>query len=136
VTIDIAPAGSGNGENAVNYNNSINKVGTDSQVHLDLQANPQILTRDPATGNAVRKSRPAKIGFVHEFIHAEHAIRGASSPRDTLDTFAYKDASGALVQQTKRLEELRTVGLKGVGAKDITENQIRREQKVPPRAAY
>ena len=40
-----------------------------------------------------------------------------------------KDASGTTVTQTVKKEELRIVGFKGVKAGDVTENNLRSEQR-------
>jgi hypothetical protein len=51
-------------------------------------------------------------------------------------THTYKDGMGNSVTQTHKTEELRTVGLTGTKKDDITENQLRKEQKQNPRGAY
>jgi hypothetical protein len=66
-------------------------------------------------------------------------MRGAAIDYSVTGTHTYKDASGATVTQTVPKEELATVGLKHNTAGDITENNIRKEQrktKKKKRGAY
>lgn len=68
--------------------------------------------------------------------HAEHYMDGDYSPATSTSTHTYKDASGNTVTQTYKTEELRTVGVAGTKKDDITENQLRKEQKQNQRGAY
>ena len=136
VNVSIGAAGSGNSENDVTPADAINGTGSDANVSLDPTSSPSILTEDPATGNVSGASRPNEVGYAHELIHADRSMRGAAIDYSTTGTHTYKDASGATVTQTKPKEELATVGLKHNTKKDITENQIRKEQKQKKRGAY
>lgn len=136
VTINIATPGSGNSEIDVNPTDAINGVGTDTNVYFDPTASPSIPTEDPVTGNVSGAPRPNEIGYAHELIHAERSMRGEAIDYSLTDTHTYKDATGATITQTVPLEELATVGLKGNTKKDITEIQIRKEQKQDKRGAY
>lgn len=90
-------------------------TGDNVTVKFDPSSNPSISTIDPKTGDVSGKSRPNQVGLAHELIHADHITSGEV------------DLSN---------EELRTVGLQDVKKGDITENQIRKEQKQNQRGAY
>jgi RHS repeat-associated protein len=81
----------------------------------------------------VRAADPA-IVLGHELIHADHITSGniniAQGPHDFVEgNVAYRENESS--------EELRTVGFAGhVRRGDITENQLRKELKVMPRATY
>ncbi|MEM6696805.1 MAG: RHS repeat-associated core domain-containing protein, partial [Bacteroidota bacterium] len=129
VTIDIGMPGSGNTESDVSSADAINGKGTDTNVSFDPTSDPSIETEDPKTGNVSGKKRPNQVGLAHELIHAERSMRGEAIDYSETGTHTYKDASGTTVTQTVPKEELATVGLKHNKKKDITENQIRKEQK-------
>jgi len=118
---------SGNKANATNWADAQNGTGSDATVSFDPKSNPDIPTEDSKTGNVSGEKRPNQIGLGHELIHADHINNGDVDL--TTDTNTYKDATGTTVTQTVKKEELRTVGLKGVKAGDITENNLRSEQK-------
>ena len=126
----------GNQAKATNYTNAANGVGSDAIVSFDPTSNPNIMTKDPKTGTVSGKTRPNQIGLGYELIHAEHYMDGDYSPATSTSTHTYKDASGNTVTQTYKTEELRTVGIAGTKKDDITENQLRKEQKQNPRGAY
>lgn len=137
VTITVGAAGSGNTESDVNPTDAINGTGSDTNVSFDPTSNPSIMTEDPKTGNVSGKTgRPNQVGLGHELIHAERSMRGAAIDYSKTGTHTYKDASGKTVTQTVPQEELATVGLKHNTKKDITENQIRKEQGQNKRGAY
>ena len=142
VTIDVNNSdgnfsnGNGNKAKAVNYTDASNGKGSDGIVNFDPSSNPSIPTEDPKTGNVSGATRPNEIGLGHELIHAEHYMDGDYSPRSQTATITYKDASGNTQTQTTRKEELRTVGLAGTKKDDITENQLRKENKLNKRGKY
>ena len=142
VTIDVNNSlgnfsnGKGNKAKATNYTNASNGKGSDAIVSFDPSSNPNIMTEDPKTGNVSGATRPNEIGLGHELIHAEHYMDGDYSPSSQKASHTYKDATGKTVTQTYKKEELRTVGLAGTKKDDITENQIRKEQKLNKRGAY
>ncbi len=136
VTISVGAAGSGNTERDVNSANAINGTGSDAIVSFDPTSDPSIMTEDPKTGNVSGKKRPNQVGLGHELIHADRSMRGVAIDYSDNGTHNYKDASGTTVTQTVPKEELATVGLKHNTKKDITENQIRKEQGQNKRGAY
>ncbi|MDR1876213.1 MAG: type III secretion system effector protein, partial [Flavobacteriaceae bacterium] len=88
-----------------------------------------ILTIDPKTGNVSGKKRPNQIGLGHEIIHGDRSMRGKAIDYSDEDTHSYQDADGNTVTQTVPKEELGTVGLKHNTSEDITENDLRKEQR-------
>lgn len=134
VTVGMGAAGSGNSANASNWADAQSGKGSDATVSFDATSNPNILTKDPKTGNvAPQAGRPSQIGLGHELIHADHIMDGTVNLSPASHT--YKTSSGN-VTQTVRSEELRTVGVAGNVKGDVTENQLRREQGVDERGAY
>ena len=57
-------------------------------------------------------------------------------PSTSTSKYTYKINSENTITQSRKTEELRTVGLVGVKKDDITENQIREEQNINLRGAY
>lgn len=108
-------------------------VGDDATVNYDPTADPLIKTEDPTTGLVSGARRPKHIGLGHELIHADHITDGTVDFTPTEHT--YSTATGPVTQE-KPLEELRTVGVKGVKPKDINENMLRKEQGLKKRGAY
>ncbi len=116
-----------------NWTNSEDGTGDNVTVNFDPSSNPSIKTVDPKTGNVSGKSRPNQVGLAHELIHADHITSGDVDFTSLNHTY---QTAGGNVTQTIPNEELRTVGLQGVKKRDVTENQIRKEQKQNPRGAY
>ena len=134
VTVDVGTAGSGNSANAVNWTDAQNGTGSDATVNFDPTSNPAIPTENPTTGNvAPQTGRPNEIGLGHELIHANHIVDGDVNLSPQSHTY---QTAGGNQTQTVRSEELRTVGLAGNKKKDITENQLRKENKLNRRGAY
>ena len=123
------PNTTGNSEVDDNSRNAINGVGSDVTVRFDPTSNPDIMTANPRTGNVSGKKRPNKIGLAHEIIHGERSMRGGAINYEDMGTYMYSDANGTMTTQAFPKEELATVGLKYNTARDITENDIRREQR-------
>lgn len=121
---------------AVNYTAAADGTGSNAIVNFDPSSSPLIPTADPVTGNVSGAHRSNQIGLGHELIHAEHYMDGDYSPSSQTSNYTHENASGVSVTQTQRTEELRTVGLTDVKKDDITENQIRSENKLPKREAY
>jgi len=134
--VNISVGSGGNSESDVTPADAINGVGSDANVTFDPSSSPSILTEDPKTGNVSGASRPNEVGYAHELIHADRSMRGAAIDYSKTGTYSYKNASGVTTTQTRPKEELATVGLKYNTKKDITENQIRKEQKQNKRGAY
>ena len=134
-TIVVGAEGSGNSAKAdsrtstgiVDWTNAKNGTGDNATVSFDPTANPDIPTGDPKTGNVSGAKRPNQIGLGHELIHADHINNGDVDFTQT--THTYNDANGTPTTQTVINEELRTVGLQGVKAGDVTENNLRKEQR-------
>jgi hypothetical protein len=115
------------------WTKSTNSMGDNAIVGFDPSADPKIKTVNPDTGNVSGMTRPSQIGLAHELIHADHITSGSVDLTQT--NYTYKIEGGKVIQ-TVLVEELRTIGLKGMKNGDITENQIRKEQKQNPRGAY
>jgi RHS repeat-associated protein len=115
------------------WTKSMDGTGDNVTVNFDPSSNPSIKTVDPETGNVSGRSRPNQVGLAHELIHGDHITSGNVDFTSTNHT--YQTAGGKVTQSIPN-EEARTVGLKGVKKGDITENQIRKEQKQNPRGAY
>jgi len=128
--------GKENKAKATNYTDAANGTGSDAIVNFDPTSNPSIPTEDPKTGNVSGAKRPNYIGLGHELIHADHYMDGDYSPTEQKASHTYKDATGKTVTQTHKKEELRTVGLAGNKKGDITENKLRKENKLNKRGAY
>ena len=124
--IQIGSEGSGNWAAAKNKANSENRIGTGGTVNFDPTSSPNIKTEDPITGNVSRQKRPNMIGLGHELIHADHYNLGDVDRTQAAHWYLKK---GRWVKQNTKSEELRTVGSRGVNKGDITENDLRKEQK-------
>lgn len=75
------------------------------------------------------------ISLGHELIHADHFNRNGAFD-STPDIHAFKEG-GASYQERVERGEFRAVGFSGfTKSSDITENQLRRELNIAPRAAY
>ncbi|MBF0367092.1 MAG: hypothetical protein HQK50_16070 [Oligoflexia bacterium] len=93
-----------------------------------------------ASGNREATSRPTFIGLGHELIHAEHASRGMLNPK----AVSYTGMDGKVHGTGKagdpaiRIFELKATGITGYfdTAKDITENDLRKEHSLGARAVY
>ncbi|MCP4179716.1 MAG: hypothetical protein GY756_18305 [bacterium] len=129
MSITVGLAGSGNSENDANATNAINGTGSDVNVSFDPTSNPNIKTVDPTTGNVSGQKRPNQVGLAHEIIHGERSMRGEAIDYSINDNQTYTNSSGVAVTEAVPKEELATIGLKHNKSKDITENEIRKEQK-------
>ncbi len=110
--------------------------GSGGIVGFDPDSKIKLLTENPKTGNSEEKSRPKRIGLGHEMIHGLHYADGDYSPRKDLTTHSYTDENGNTQTQKVRTEEARTVGLGGNKPRDITENDLRKENNQNKRVAY
>ena len=138
-----------NYEQDVNPANAINGKGSDTEVYFNPDSNPDILTKDPVTGNVAGAKRPAFIGLAHELIHAERSMRGKAIDYSEMADYKYQTSRtkwtwGPLwgydytyTTENVPKEELATVGL-GYNNwwGDITENMIRAEHGLRLRGAY
>jgi RHS repeat-associated protein len=77
---------------------------------------------------------PSAITLGHELIHADHIVNGTYSNTKAEHTF--REGSNTYSEQESE-DEFRAVGFAGFTRKgDITENQLRKELGLRPRAAY
>lgn len=125
-TVTITMGNEGNTETDAKSSDSFNHIGTDTTVEFDKNSNPLIQTVDSKTGEIVPKTRPNQVGLGHELVHADRSMRG-----EAID-YSLKASDKETPQ-----EEQATVGIKyNQPKKDITENDIRKEQGVEPRGRY
>jgi RHS repeat-associated protein len=120
-----------------NGRNAINGVGSDATVDFAPTHLPNLLVTDPATGLVVPEKSNETTNFAHELIHAERSMRGEAIDYSIRVDVPYDDGTGTIINNVKPKEEHATVGKGGFNKpKDITENDIRKEQGVKERAAY
>lgn len=120
----------------------MNGIGADSLVTYKPNANPNIMTIDPSSGNVSPAKRPSYIGLAHELIHADRAQRGVTIDLSKKETYKYQtdvvyvkgfwyfSSYWDIIYATEKVrrEELATVGLKYNSIwDDITEKDIRAE---------
>jgi RHS repeat-associated protein len=133
--VTITTSSGGNSTSYDNVTNASNGVGSNSTVTFNPNATPKIGTLDENTGISRSQDRPVWIGLAHELIHADHAARGTRLLGTA--TYTYKDTNGRLQTATENRRELATVGIGGQNNRmDITENDIRREQRLRVRSEY
>ena len=122
--------------NPENKENASNTVGTNITVNFASGDTRELIVEDPITGNAMKEKSNTVTNLAHELIHAERDMRGEAIDYDLKGPIPFKDEKGIPRVQTVKKEEAATVGLKHNTKKDITENQIRKEQKVKKRIFY
>ena len=133
--VTITTSSGGNSQASHNATNEANGVGSDSTVRFNPNATPSIGTLDENTGISRSQDRPAWIGLAHELIHADHAARGTTLTGT--GTYSYMDPNGIKRTATENRYELATVGIGGQNnKKDITENDIRKDQRLRLRSEY
>ncbi len=115
---------------------ALNGKGSDVTVTYNPTATPAVLTVDPKTGKVTSQPTPSQIVLGHEMVHGDRSMRGKAIDYSKMSSHTYVNSAGKTVTQQVPTEELATVGLNYHTASDVTENQIRTEQKVNPRAAY
>ncbi|MBQ6286590.1 MAG: hypothetical protein IJK73_02910 [Bacteroidales bacterium] len=136
MTIQIGTSKSGNSEKDISPEKAINGEGTDVIVFFDPSSDPEIMTVEPKSGRVMGQKRPIHIGLAHELIHGERSMRGEAINYKEWGTQTYTNTSYETVEEPVRKEEAATVGIKYHTNKDITENQIRKEQGLNQRGAY
>lgn len=136
MSIRLVTPGEGNKEKDLNKANAINGIGTDVEVYFDSTSNPDILTVNPKTGTVSGQKRPSQVGLAHELIHGERSMRGEAINYGEWGTYSYIDAYNHTIMESIRKEEAATVGIKYYSNRDITENDIRKEQRINLRGAY
>lgn len=122
----------GNGADAYNRSAAQNGKGSNSTINYNPKANPKIPTRQK-DGTIQFEGRPKEIGLAHELIHTDHLTNGTADATPVIQTFT---AKGNKYQYEVMKEELRTVGVAHTRKGDVTENRIRKENGLKPRAAY
>ena len=86
-------------------------------------------------GSIVEDSASPGEQLAHELVHADQRLR--SGPLDTTPSIHSFSAGGVNYQEREASKEFRAVGYSGFSQRgDISENQIRRELGVRPRATY
>jgi len=128
--------GVGNKAMATDYIAAGDGTGSGGIVSFDPDSKVKPLTENPKTGNSEEKNRPNRIGLGHELIHGLHYTDGDWSPETDQTTHTYTDKDGNQQTQTIRTEEARTVGVGGNKPGDITENDLRKENKQNKRVKY
>ena len=110
---------------------SENGVGSDGYVfwNPDGQFSPPSLQPD---GTIQNEARPPFIGLGHELIHGDHYQRGTYSQEGKSDYLGLENNI-----HSANMEERNTVGVGGNNnALDVTENDLRSESSINPRAFY
>ena len=103
---------------------------------------PEAIMMEKDEQNVVYKDAPAYILLGHELIHADHQMNSDADMSTEIRsrTRTTKDVGKYGAGDYK--DEYRTVGLPGAGGisynkpGDITENDLRKENKISPRVAY
>lgn len=120
-----------NTHNMATYKSRIdasNSVGTDALITFSMDSDPRLYTIDSKSKTITKSTRPSYIGLGHELIHASHMLDGDFIP------LTQKEQS-PILKNLICTEELVTIGLKE-GYGNITENELRKENKVPQRVEY
>jgi hypothetical protein len=120
----------------VNPTAATDGTGSDAIVNFAPTHLPNLPVEDPKTGNLIQEKSNATTNFGHELIHAERSMRGEAIPYGDYGTQTYKDATGTTVTDPVRKEEAATVGVGYNKKKDITENDLRKEQGLKKRTKY
>jgi RHS repeat-associated protein len=107
-------------------------LGSDADIFIDTSRTVSVWVVDPVTGLARRDVMPTYIVLGHELIHALGYMGGRRLVGE--EEFSHTNRRGLLETNTISTEELATIGL--IDGKDITENDLRRENGLPLRATY
>ena len=125
-----------NSEQSTSSIDSRNGVGTNAIVTFNPNFDPDVPVVDPATGIATSGSRPSFIGLSHELIHADRDMRGISIDYSKLTRHQYVYGDGVIDVENIPAEEAATIGFYPKKAFEVTENDIRKEANIKPRATY
>lgn len=134
VRVDYQQNGAAIDSNSVNWANAQNGTGSGSTVQWDpsLTAALPELQQD---GSILRTNVSSHIALGHELIHGDHIQRGDVN----LSGVSYTGLDGSS-QTSQYQEEPRTVGVGGYNTStsptDVTENNLRQESGLKPRAYY
>lgn len=142
-TIQVVPgAGGGGGVTApTNAAGSLAGQRSNATIQYDPNATTGLPTRMPDANGNVTDTSPIQnqatnsaLTLGHELIHADHIMQGGMNWGMTNHTF-YEGTQH--YQETWLSEEFRTVGFSGfVRRGDTTENKLRKQLGLNPRAAY
>lgn len=103
-------------------------------ISFDTSTKAAIAVTNP-DGSIVEDSASPGEQLAHELVHADQRLR--SGPLDTTPSIHSFSTGGVNYQESEASKEFRAVGYSGFRQRgDISENQIRRELGVRPRAAY
>ena len=119
-----------------NSADAVNGVGSDAIVDFAPSHLPDLPVIDASTGEVVDRQSNAVTNFGHELIHAERSMRGEAIDYSEDGTHTYSDGKGGTETNTAPKEELATTGVAYTKPKDITENDLRKEQGKEQRATY
>ena len=109
-------------------------------IDFNRTSSTEFVTFDSA-GLAVLTRQPAHIILAHELIHADRAMRGVTIPLYQGDSISLETARAIFgtrtITHTFQLEEMATIGIGNHHtANCITENMIRSEHGLAPRASH
>ena len=116
---------------------AINGKGTDTQIWYNIEEKPFVLTKDEGTGKIYKEAIPSQIVLGHELIHGLRNMNGTGRHWNIRKEYKYTDTQGGVWRDTKKLEELETVGIiSDERNKEYTENNLRKEQHLNIRIEY
>lgn len=116
---------------------AINGKGTDTQIWYNIEEKPFVLTKDEGTGKIYKEAIPSQIVLGHELIHGLRNMNGTGRHWNIRKEYKYTDTQGGVWRDTKKLEELETVGIiSDEWNKEYTENNLRKEQHLNIRIEY
>lgn len=116
---------------------AINGKGTDTQIWYNIEEKPFVLTKDEGTGKIYKEAIPSQIVLGHELIHGLRNMNGTGRHWNIRKDYKYTDTQGGVWRDTKKLEELETVGIiSDERNKEYTENNLRKEQHLNIRIEY
>ena len=116
---------------------AINGKGTDTQIWYNIEEKPFVLTKDEGTGKIYKEAIPSQIVLGHELIHGLRNMNGTGRHWNIRKGYKYTDTQGGVWRDTKKLEELETVGIiSDERNKEYTENNLRKEQHLNIRIEY
>ncbi len=126
----------GNNERSTSPLDSHNGVGSSTEVNFNPNYDPDVPIVDPITGMATSSSRPAFIGLAHELIHADRDMRGISINYSQKAYHQYVYGDGIIDVERIPSEDAATIGFFPKKEYEVTENDIRKENNIRPRATY
>lgn len=134
VSINVTNKGE-NYESSESPADATNGKGTNVMVYFNPNYNPDITEFDPAGGTIYNAKRPSFIGLTHELIHADRGMRGIAYNNKETEFHAFTNGLGQPDVEEISKEEAATVGFNHVRWFDASENRIRKEAGLNPRAS-